>query len=62
MKITNEIIMIAIMFAAVAGALLVLDAAGVASEPLACNVGPMEASQCRAEGRLMARSMWEVTP
>lgn len=43
MKITNEIMLILWIVLIVAAALAILDAHGPDSEPLTCEVGPMEA-------------------
>ena len=47
----------------IAAALILNDVAGVPSEPAACEVGPMEAAQCRAQRPVTrAKRMWEATP
>ena len=59
----NDFIKLIVFVALViAAALLLNDTAGVPSEPAACEVGPMEAAQCRAQGRPVARArgIWEV--
>ena len=58
MKISNEIIMLATCALLVIAALVAINTWGVPSEPLACEVGPMEAAQCRSQGRPVARARY----
>lgn len=50
MKISEHWVLIAALILFAAGLVCLHRLIGVPSEPTACNVGPMEASQCRAYG------------
>lgn len=50
MRISEHWALIAALILFAAGLVCLHRLIGVPSEPAACNVGPMEAAQCRAQG------------
>lgn len=50
MKISEHWILIAALVLIAAGLFCLHQLLGVPSDPAACNVGPMEAAQCRSRG------------